>query len=105
MITNIYLSDEEFALLSQIEGQVLSKTRHRYLHRGSGYSIDVFEGQLQGLLLAELHAGQGPLADGAVPDFAIGEVTGQLAFTGGELVQMTPEQVSTLLQKWLGRTE
>jgi CYTH domain-containing protein len=102
VITNIYLSEGEYDLFSQIEGHVLVKTRHRYLHQGSGYSIDIFEGELQGLFLAELEAGQGPLAQGAVPDFAFCDVTAEMAFTGGVLVQTSSEALARLLARWWG---
>jgi CYTH domain-containing protein len=102
VITNIYLSAEEYALFSSIEGKELTKTRHRYLYQGSGYSIDIFEGSLQGLCLAELEAGQGSLPDGAVPDFAVCEVTAELIFTGGNLAQTSPQELAVLLKGWLG---
>ena len=105
VITNIYLSEEEYALFSPIEGKMLRKIRHRYLDQGSGDSLDVFEGRLQGLLLAELEAGQGILPAGAVPAFAVCEVTAELEFTGGKLVQTNPERLAALLAKWLGKPE
>jgi len=101
VITNIYLSAGEYALFSQIEGDMLVKTRHRYLHQGSGYSIDIFEGELQGLFLAELEAGQGPLAQGSVPEFAICDVTAEIEFTGGRLVQTSSGALISLLAEWL----
>lgn len=101
VITNIYLSEQEYALFAPLEGAVLQKTRHRYLHRGSGYSIDVFEGVLEGLILAELEAGQGVLPAGSVPDFAFCEVTEEPAFTGGKLVQLTLDELTALLDEWL----
>ena len=102
LITNIYLTDEEFALLSSIGGKALSKVRHRYLHDGAGYSLDVFEGELEGLFLAELHAGQGNLPVGSVPKFAVREVTAAPEFTGGRLAQMRKDQLVNLLAEWVG---
>ena len=101
LITNIYLTDEEYSRLSSIGGSVLRKVRHRYLHQGSGYSLDVFEGELEGLFLAELHAGQGNLAAGSVPEFAVCEVTAAEAFTGGRLALTGKAQLSDLLDDWL----
>jgi len=101
VVTNTYLSPEEYALFSQIEGKRLVKTRHRYLRQGSGYSIDVFENGLKGLILAELEAGQGQLPPGSVPDFAVCEVTGENDFTGGSLVQVSPAAFANLLENWL----
>ena len=101
VITNIYLSEEEYALFTPIQGNVLVKARHRYLHQGSGYSIDVFEGGLKGLFLAELEAGQEILPAGGVPDFAVCEVTAETAFTGGRLVQTSKDALAALLEVWL----
>ena len=92
---------QEYALFAPLEGAVLQKTRHRYLHRGSGYSIDFFEGVLEGLILAELEAGQGVLPAGSAPDFAFCEVTEEPAFTGGKLVQVTLDELTALLDEWL----
>lgn len=102
IITNQYLMAEEYELFSQLPGRELVKRRYRYLRAGSGYSLDRFEGPLTGLLLAEIEAGQGVLPLGAVPDFALCEVTDVLAFTGGALVQTGAKQLSDLLAKWLG---
>jgi len=102
LITNIYLTGEEYARLSLIGGNPLSKVRHRYLHEGAGYSLDAFEGKLEGLFLAELHAGQGNLPAGGVPEFAVCEVTAAIEFTGGRLAQTSKDQLADLLDVWLG---
>lgn len=103
VITNIYLSEEEYRMFSQIEGLPLSKRRYKYLHGGSGYSIDAFEGELAGLVLAELHAGQGVLPAGAVPGFAVEEVTAESVFTGGALVGTSAETLQALLVSRFGK--
>ena len=102
VITNQYLTTEEYDLFSQLPGLEMVKRRYRYLHAGSGYSLDQFEGPLAGLLLAEIEAGQGVLPPGEVPEFVVCEVTNVLAFTGGALVQTGAEELSRLLVKWLG---
>jgi CYTH domain-containing protein len=102
IITNQYLTDAEYALFSQLPGVELVKRRTKYLHNGSGYSIDLFAGELDGLLLAEIEAGQGILPAGAVPSFAVCEVTEELAFTGGALVNTDAGQLAALLEEWLG---
>ncbi len=102
-ITNTYLNEAEYELFAQIPGSLLVKRRVSYLHQGSGYSIDVFEGPLAGLVLAELEAGQGSLPPDAVPAFAAAEVTAEPAFTGGELVHTSAEALAALLEIWLGK--
>ncbi|HEX8853864.1 MAG TPA: hypothetical protein VF754_10280, partial [Pyrinomonadaceae bacterium] len=53
LITSIYLSEEEYEVLSVFEGNELRKNRHPYEHEGRKYSVDVFLGDLRGLILAE----------------------------------------------------
>jgi CYTH domain-containing protein len=101
-ITNQYLNEAEYALFAKLPGLELIKRRYKYLHHGSGYSIDQFEGELAGLLLAEIEAGQGVLPTGVVPEFAVCEVTAEPAFTGGELACTSAEQLAVLLEEWLG---
>ena len=88
LLTSIYLSDREFALLSSLPGNILRKTRH-YLGRidGADLSVDVFEGDLTGLVMAEAEFDDmESLAAYPMPAFAFREVTEDLRYTGGELV-------------------
>ncbi len=82
-ITNIYLSREEFAVLTRVPARTLSKTRHSV----PPFGIDVFEGQLDGLILAEAEFNSAEEAASlVVPSFARAEVTCDPRFTGGILV-------------------
>lgn len=89
LLTSIYLSPEEFTLLSALPGRRLRKTRHR-LARVAGaaaLSVDVFAGPLAGLILAEAEfEDMVALAAFPAPDFALREVTDDLRYSGGELV-------------------
>ena len=81
-ITNIYLSAEEYELLSALPGRELRKTRH-HLDR---YAIDVFEGPLEGLTLAEISfTTDGEMRAHPTPDFAVDEVSEDERYTGGWL--------------------
>lgn len=102
IITNLYLTEAEYDLFAQLPGLELVKLRYTYLHDGSGYSIDQFEGALAGLVLAEIEAGQGVLPAGGVPAFAVCEVTEEMAFTGGALAAIDEVTLAVLLQEWLG---
>ena len=54
LLTSIYLAPEEFALLADLPGQRIRKTRHRLAAEGGvTVSVDRFEGPLEGLILAE----------------------------------------------------
>lgn len=87
LLTSIYLSPEEFRLLSSLPGNRLRKTRH-YLGRidGADVSVDVFEGALAGLIMAEAEFEDvAEMERWPMPDFAFREVTTDLGYTGGRL--------------------
>jgi len=88
LLTSIYLSPVEFDLLSSLPGNILRKTRH-YLGNiaGADVSVDVFEGALTGLIMAEAEFGDvEAMANYPMPDFAFLEVTDDIRYTGGRLV-------------------
>jgi CYTH domain-containing protein len=83
-ITSIYLSAPEYDLLTKLPAKELRK--HRY-HLGR-YSIDVFEGELDGLMLAEAEfASEDEMRAHTPPDFAGPEVSDDIRYTGGWLAQ------------------
>jgi CYTH domain-containing protein len=83
LITSIHLTESEFCLLAQIPGKMLSKVRYSV----PPFGIDVFEGSLQGLRLAEAEFNSAAEVDAlTVPDFILHEVTDDERFTGGQLV-------------------
>lgn len=88
LLTSIYLSPEEFRLLSSLPGKVMRKTRH-YLGNvdGADMSVDVFEGSLSGLIMGEAEFPDAEAMERfAMPDFAWREVTDDIRYTGGRLV-------------------
>ena len=101
VITNTYLTAQEYDLLAQLPGLPLVKRRTAYPYQGWQFGIDVFEGALDGLVLAEVEAQNGQLWPGDLPSFARCEVTAEKAFTGGGLVQMDAAQLRALLVAWL----
>ena len=83
LITSIYLSEAEFALLSDLPGIRLRKTRHQL---AGGLTIDVFEGPLVGLVTAEQEFDTDEaMAAFPHPAFAIREVTDDPRYSGGML--------------------
>jgi CYTH domain-containing protein len=88
LITSIYLPQEEFAVLAAVlPGVRIRKMRHR-LHSPPGVllSLDVFQGELDGLIMVEAEfKTQELMATFAMPDFAVREVTDDPRFTGGHL--------------------
>ncbi len=90
MMTNFYLDDAEFAVLAQLPGRRLAKKRFKYTWHGRIFSIDQFQNELDGLILAEIESlTDENLMTIPVPDFAIREVTDEIEFTGGQLVLQT----------------
>lgn len=94
LITSMYLSKEEFCVLAKLPARELSKARHSV----PPFGIDVFEGELNGLVLAEAEFESAEEASRlTLPPFIIHEVTEDLRFTGGSLVSASREE----LQNWL----
>jgi CYTH domain-containing protein len=92
-ITNLYLTEEEYNHLESLEGKMIRKKRYPYSVQNHNFSIDVFEGRHQGLILAEMEfEGHSELSEFALPVFALQDVTDDPFFTGGNLVTMTDEE-------------
>jgi len=88
LLTSIYLSPGEFRLLSSLPGRMLQKTRHA-LGRidGADVFVDVFEGPLTGLVMAEAEFESTEAMERyPMPEFAFREVTDDVRYTGGRLV-------------------
>jgi CYTH domain-containing protein len=94
LITNTYLDQDEYDLLATLPALVLSKTRLSVPPMG----IDVFDGPLAGLVLAEAEFTTDAEAVGFVPpSYCLAEVTTDPRFTGGRLVSATQDE----LRSWL----
>ena len=94
IVTNTYLSAYEYQVLSVFEGNEIRKNRHPFEYDGRMYGIDVFLGGLWGLILAETEFDSDEEMNSlVVPAFAIREVTNDPMFTGGELVNLTLEDI------------
>ena len=85
-ISRILLSPEEYEVLARLEGDRLTKVRHYHHDCGRVFSIDVFEGELDGLVLCETEAGGlDELMSAEPPAYAQVEVTEDPFFNGGNL--------------------
>jgi CYTH domain-containing protein len=102
-ITNIYLSQYEYEMLSVFEGNELRKNRYPYEHAGRKFSIDVFLGALYGLILAETEFETDEEMEAfALPSFALLEVTNDETFAGGRLVNATSDELRAELRRRAG---
>ena len=92
-ITNLYLTEAEYNHFEVLEAKVLKKRRYSQTVQSHTFSIDVFDGRHQGLILAELELENQLEADKVVlPSFVLSDVTEDPFFTGGKLVTMTDEE-------------
>jgi CYTH domain-containing protein len=98
IITNFYLNEVEFDTLAGLSGRSISKQRYTYYRIGHRWSLDEFQGPLDGLLLAEIEAQSAEeLAQIPMLTFAAKEVTADPRFTGGALIQAKAETITALL--------
>jgi len=94
VITNTYLNAAEYQVLSVFEANEIRKNRYPFEWEGRKFTIDMFLGNLFGLVLAEVSfESEAELAGFPQPPFAIAEVTNNEIFTGGELCDLTFEDI------------
>ncbi|MDQ1639833.1 MAG: hypothetical protein QOF62_3172 [Pyrinomonadaceae bacterium] len=90
IITNIYLNALEAETLAMFDANEIRKNRYQFEFEERRFSVDMFLGDLFGLVLAEVSfENDDELESFAKPTFAIAEVTDNKLFTGGELCQLT----------------
>jgi CYTH domain-containing protein len=96
-ITSMYLTEDEFRVLAQLPASKLSKTRYSV----PPFGIDLFEGTLEGLLIAEAEFDSAAAARAlTLPSFLGQEVSADHRFTGGELVRASRQEVRTWLWEY-----
>ena len=94
LITTIYLTEEEYDVLAKLPAHTLAKARLSL----PPFGIDVFEGELKGLVMAEAEfASAEDAAALHLPKFLIREVTDDVRFTGGQLSRTTQRQLEERL--------
>lgn len=90
IITNVYLTAAEYNTLAIFEANEIRKNRYRYEFEGQHYGIDVFIGDLLGLVIAEISfETDGEMERFTPPPFALAEVTNNEMFTGAKLTELT----------------
>jgi len=94
LITNTYLNPLEAEILSVFDANEIRKNRYYYEFAGRRFSVDMFIGDLFGLVLAETDFETDAEMDNYPrPPFALADVTNNELFTGGRLSQLTFEDV------------
>lgn len=101
-IVNIYLSEIEYQELDQLRGIRLVKRRYHEAFMGHTFGIDVFAGELAGLVMCEVESdSEMALRKIVFPKYAEREVTLNPFFTGGNLCQITGIELRAAIQKAL----
>ena len=100
IITNIYLNAIEAETLSVFEANEIRKNRYRFPFAGREFSIDMFLGDLFGLVMAEVSfETDEELESFQMPPFAIAEVTNNEIFSGGKLSELTFEDIRNEIEQ------
>jgi CYTH domain-containing protein len=90
MITNTYLNPIEADMLAIFEANEIRKNRYPFEFDGRKFSVDMFLGDLFGLVLAEVSfETDAEMESYPKPTFALAEVTNNEIFSGGKLSQLT----------------
>ena len=101
IITNTYLNALEAEVLSSIfNSNEIRKNRYPFEFDGRKFSIDMFLGDLFGLVLAETSFETDEELDSfLIPPFALVEVTNEPLFSGGRLCELTFSDVRAEIAK------
>ena len=100
IITNIYLNAIEAETLSVFEANEIRKNRYRFPFAGREFSIDMFLGDLFGLVMAEVSfETDEELESFHKPPFAIADVTNNEIFSGGKLSELTFENIRNEIEQ------
>lgn len=90
LITNTYLNPTEADTLAVFEVNEIRKNRYPFEFAGRRFSVDMFLGDLFGLVLAEISFDTDFELEGfEKPPFALADVTNNEIFSGGKLSELT----------------
>lgn len=94
IITNTYLNALEAETLGVFDSNEIRKNRYPFEYEGRKFSVDMFLGDLFGLVLAEVSFETDEELDNfPPPPFAIADVTNIELFTGGRLCELRFEDI------------
>jgi CYTH domain-containing protein len=94
VITNTYLNAIEAETLAVFEANEIRKNRYQFEFEGRRFSIDMFLGDLFGLVLAEVSFETDEEVDSfPKPPFALAEVTNNEMFSGARLSELMFEDI------------
>lgn len=100
IITNLYLSALETEMLAISDANEIRKNRYWFEFEGRKFSVDMFLGDLFGLVLAEVSfATDEELRSFLKPAFAIADVTNNEMFTGGKLCELSFADIREVIRR------
>jgi len=100
VITSIYLSATEADTLAMFNANEIRKNRYYLDYEGKKFSVDMFLGELFGLVLAEVGFDTDEeLESFPKPDFALADVTNNEIFSGGHLSEATLADVKDEIER------
>src|SRR5438876_2829146 len=100
IITNIYLNAIEAETLAIFEANEIRKNRYRLKFQDRQFSVDMFLGDLFGLVLAEVSFETDEEMDNfPSPPFAVADVTNNEIFTGGRLSELIFEDIRKEIER------
>ncbi len=99
--TTVDLTREEFESMAKGDGKVVRKRRYYYDYKGQIAEIDVFEGELKGLVLVDFEfKSREELLEFEKPDFCLVDVTQEEPLAGGMLAGKSLENIQQELNKF-----
>src|SRR5215510_4678668 len=100
IITNTYLNALEADVMSVFNSNEIRKNRYPFEFAGKKFAIDMFLGDLFGLVLAEISFETDEELDSfPQPSFAVADVTNYQLFSGGKLCELTFAEVRAEILK------
>ena len=100
IITNTYLNPLEAETLSIFTSNEIRKNRYYFDFEGRRFSVDMFLGDLFGLVLAEVGFDTDEELDNfSKPPFALADVTNEPMFSGGRLCELTFQDVREAIRR------
>ena len=101
MEQTIQLLEEEFTEFQKLDGKVVSKRRYLYRYYNKIAEVDVFQGELKGLVLIDFEFDTEKEKDEfEMPDFCLADVTHELFLAGGMLCGKSYEDIENDLKRF-----
>lgn len=97
----LFLTPEEFNEFSKLEGKKVYKKRYYYNYNGRVAEIDVFQGDLKGLIVVDFEFSSVEEKNSfEIPDFCLVDITQEEFIAGGKICGKNYENVRENLEKF-----